>query len=716
MTKTSTKTLYPDLVDANVTNSVDFTKKFTNYLNSIGSIDYSPQTTDNPAKTSTLVTNSLQPPLLINNKPTSPTLNSDGSYEVEARITFYSPDEPGSDYYSQQKIGANSNIYGPLQAGRSVAVYKNDIPYGSNIAIPGLGDTFRAEDTGGAVRTRQASRNTGGQPVIDVFVNSYSEQLRLARSFPPVVKVRVSPPTSVTPPPTNTYVSQAPITTNTRVSVRELTVAGGKRELNGDLTPQLSTSVDYWTNKKSANPITSISNFFTTLDKNTLQNYDNDFIFYWYKKFSSNIDIIKEQTDKQEYSFLDDPSDSIGTLVNTRVKFDDSVSPIFDITCSFGAPNTVPVSLSNKLSEVSKSVNEELSLKTSSLMKSSLINLQRVADTYNIAIDSTQPHGLNLVTDLNYYLTFYNSSPDLLDNVALTFQRTFEYVCYFSNINDKTGYNPRDYTSCNIQQIYNSQYSANIENTLQDFDISHKQIKQSRSTRTIAKVIGNTIETTQQKQLTTAQINDKFKYKTRTYKLTKPVSLTQSAQAKLNAAYSNLRIPNVNLANLNNQIDKYGLDNLELSRKITDANPLAKSVSSINNIVKIPELNMPNVLPSVDPGSFGEVFSYIVDKQYKNTLDLNDPRSFLAAIERTKTAICNFKLPIVGPVDFKSLFDGEIEFDPDVLEAKLRGLLPKFPKEDDFVKMFKDLVPDFNNIWKDFYAKFFECNNNKDYS
>jgi len=712
MTRTSTKTAYPDLVDANVANSLDFAIKYTNYLNSIGSIDYSPALS-NGEKTSTLVTTSTQPPLLLNNRPT--TINADGSYEMDVRVTFYSPDEPKSDYYSKQKIGANSNIYGPLQSGRSVAVYKNDIPYGSIIDIPGLGSSFRAEDTGGAVKNRTASRNTGGQPVVDVFVDSYAEQQRLARSTPPVVRVRVSPPTSVLPPPTNTYPTQQPITTVSRVAVRELTVAGGKRDLNGDLTPQFSTSIDYWTSLKSSNPVTNISNFFTTLDKNTLNNYDNDFIFYWYKKFKNSTEIIKEEVNKEEHSFLDDPSDSVGSLVNTRVKFDDSVSPLFDVTCSFGAPNTVPVSLSNKLSEVTKSVNEELSLKTSSLMKTNLINLQRINDTYNIAIDSTQPHGLNLVTDLNFYLEFYNASPGMVDDLALTFDRTFEYVCYFSNINDKIGYNPRDYVSCNIQQVYNIQYNSNIENTIQSFDVSHKQIKQSRSTRTIGKSIGIFIKTANTPQLTTSQINDKFKYKTRTFKLQKPVSLTQSAQAKLNAAYSNIRIPNVNLTNLNNTIDKVGINNLEYTKKILGpSSGLVNSVSNINNIIEIPQLNLPNVLPSVDPGSFEEIFNFAAGG-YRNTLNLNDPQSYLAAIDRTKAAICNFRLPVIGKVDFNSLFDGEIDFDPETLEAKLRALLPKFPKEDEFVKMFKDLVPDFNKIWKDFYARFFECSNKKDF-
>ena len=711
MVRTSTKTCYPELVDANIANSIDSVKKFTNYLNSIGSINYDP-ILDNNINSSSIVSKSTTPPLYINNKPTS-SINNDGSYEVEARITFYSPDEPSSDYNTRQGLASKTNIYGKLQQGKSVAIDPSIIPYGTNLSIPQLGDNFVAMDTGGAVIRRTASRGTGGQPVIDVYVSSYAEQLKLERTYPSVVKVKVNQSAPFTASP---VVYNSPVTTSeiTSVSVNELSIAGGKRDLNGDLTQQTTTSIDYHNSVKSGNPITNISEFFSKLDKEVLNNYDNDFIFYWYKKYKNSIEVIKEQTELQDKSFLDDPSDSIGLLANSRVKFDDSVSPLFDLNCSFGAPNTIPTQVANKLSNTAKNVNEELSLKTSTLMKTNLINLQRVNDTYNIASDSTQPHGLNLITDLNYYLDSYNSLPSLVNNITTELGRTYEYVCYFSNINDKTGYNPRDYLSCNIQIMPNIQYSANVENTLQNFDAAQKPIKESRSTRTIAKVLGNAVQTSEQPQFTTKEINNRFKYTARTFNLPKPASLTQSAQAKLNAALSNIKIPNANLSLLNNEINRLGITNLPGGQALTaPVSYLTKSVNNINSLIQSPTLNMPNILPSVDPGSFPEIAALITDTNFNN-LKITNPIALLQSAEQIKNVACNFRLPVIGNVNFQDFLTGDLDFNVESLQAKFRSLVPKFPKEDDFVKFFKNLVPDFNNVWKDFYSRFFECGNKND--
>lgn len=49
--RTPTKTIYPELVDANITNSIDFLQKFTTYLKSIGmsSVGSSEDLTDEAA-------------------------------------------------------------------------------------------------------------------------------------------------------------------------------------------------------------------------------------------------------------------------------------------------------------------------------------------------------------------------------------------------------------------------------------------------------------------------------------------------------------------------------------------------------------------------------------------------------------------------------------------------------------------------------------------
>ena len=81
--------------------------------------------------------------------------------------------------------------------------------------------------------------------------------------------------------------------------------------------------------------------------------------------------------------------------------------------------------------------------------------------------------------------------------------------------------------------------------------------------------------------------------------------------------------------------------------------------------------------------------------------------SVLALAENIKNIICNFKLPIIGKIDMSDFIN--IEFDPKKLLAKLKSMIPKFPKKDEFIKFMKDLVPDFKSIFKNIYKKLFEC-------
>jgi len=701
MNKTVVKTSYPDLVDTYVANSTEFVKKYSNYLASIGAVSTGAATPE---------TKSNQ--LLLNNKSS---VNPDGSYEFDARITFYSPDEPKSDVYTKQRLGSQSSIYGPLSQGTSVAVDKNIVPYGSNVVIPGLGTSFIAMDTGSAVISRQASRNTGGQPVIDVFVESYAEQLRLSRSFDPVVRVKVYSNTD-----TQKIFAQ---NKDTFDSVELI------KENNRDLELPLSIAIDYHNSVKSGNPVSKIPQFFNQIESNKLSELDNEYVFYWYKKLNSLSDVIKQQVAINEDNFLANPSDSVGILANQNSKYDDSVSPLFDYKCDFGAPNIIPVSVKSKLSPTALALCEEMSLKNSSLMKSNLINIQRTSDATNMAIDSTTSHGLNLVTDLNFYLSVNTTVLNqYVEKLKSTFNRTYTYVNYFSNINEQRAYNPRNYNANNLQQIYNIQYDANVENTVQSFDVMHKQVVESRSSRTIEKVLGTETSTNEAPAVTTDSLNQKFLNVRRNYDIIKsPVSLTQGAQAELSAALNSIKIPNANLTFLDNVVNKVGVipgfsQSLPGFSQLTQPifapiKLLSDSVTDLQKLASAPLLNIPKVLPSVDPGSFPQILELS-----QAVIALKDPAtgridvgSALNTIEQAKNILCDFKLPIIGKVDFSQILDMDIDFDFESFQKKLRALLPKFPTEKDLEKFFKNLLPNFKQLFKDLYDKFFTCNNKNDY-
>jgi hypothetical protein len=118
---------------------------------------------------------------------------------------------------------------------------------------------------------------------------------------------------------------------------------------------------------------------------------------------------------------------------------------------------------------------------------------------------------------------------------------------------------------------------------------------------------------------------------------------------------------------------------------------------------------MPNVLPSVDPGSFPQIYSLLSNTSFSNL----NAGSILGTAQQLKGIICDFKLPIIGKINFNSLTNINITKD---FQSALNSLVPKIPKIDDFKKALKGLVPDFKQLWSSFYTTFFECDNKDDYS
>ena len=351
--RTISRTLYPELVDANIANSVEFTKKYSTYLASIGSLSYS----DPGANNTSNETSVLQPPSLAPLRT-----YEDGSYELQVRVTAYSRNEPTSDIYTRQGLAALSKDYGSLKGGYSAAVDFNLIDPGSKISIPNLGSNFVAMDTGSAVVSRKASQKTGGQPVIDVYFETYEEQLQFERTYPAVQTVRIFPPDGKPP---GTSIKPSAYTTPQNISASR-----------GDLTPFLAISVDYWDAKKSGDPITKLKTFYENLDSRVFDSLNNDFVYYWVKKFNSSIDVIKSLVNVGEASYFNPPSDSIGILANVGYKLDDNSSPIWDFnTSKFGIPSPYPAQLNNKLSPATKTLAYELSQKNTQLMRNNLINL-----------------------------------------------------------------------------------------------------------------------------------------------------------------------------------------------------------------------------------------------------------------------------------------------------------------------------------------------------
>lgn len=482
----------------------------------------------------------------------------------------------------------------------------------------------------------------------------------------------------------------------------------------GNLDKQLDLSTQYWDAKKSGDPINSLTDFFNNLAP-LLNDFNNDFAFYWYKKLQAQPDDIKNNVKIDDKSLLSEPSDSVGYMTNTLAGFSEYVSPVFDVPLDYGPPATIPASVQNKISPGTLEINYDLAYATTELQKTNQVALQKVNDTYNIATDSTQPHGLNLVTDIPSYQANYAAKGPALQCLNNNLgDNLFEYLNNFSNMNDQTGYNPRDYSK-NLQSMPDFSYKMRVEDTVQSVDILKKKVKPSINYRTIKKALACRTRSSN-RGVTTSEINASLLYQNRTVGLKTPISFSSKASSQLASALQQIKIPNTIITGLNEKIAQTGIAQLPFSNQLlAPLNNLTGAVNSINGsigslagILQPSSLNMPNVLPSLDPGSFPQIYSLITNTSFNN---LNAGTIFDTA-QQVKGIICDFKLPIIGKVNWDNIANTDITKNFDDLFKSIEAKLPKF---DDFKKILKGLLPDFKGIWDSFYKSFFDCENKNDY-
>jgi 3D (Asp-Asp-Asp) domain-containing protein len=700
--RTKTRTIYPELINTNVANSSDMVTKYTTFLESIQGNQ----------------SNAVYSKDLGIKYPASTGIkyNADGSYQIPVRVTAYSRTETPITYDPNTPLGIaarpNQNGNFNLIPNSSIAVDKSIINYGSTINLPGLPYNYYAHDTGEGLKGNWAAKRSGQNvaTTVDVFFDTKEEQNAFVRQynkqFPGgVVYATVYPP------------GASPSLPNT---IKPTLAATPTTPSPGDLKKQLDLSMEYWKAKKSSDPINNLANFFNGLNSK-LRDFNNDFVFYWYKKLQAQPDDVKAQVQIDENSLLAEPSDSVGHLTNTLSQFSEYVSPAFDVQLDYGPPQTVPTSVQNKLPQGTLELSYDLSSANAQLMKTNQVSVQKVNDTYNIATDSTQPHGLNLVSDIPSYQQSYNAQAGSLECLTNKFGRDrFEYLNYFSSMNDNPAYNPADTTINNLQSMPNISYQMNVENTSQSVDILKKKNINSMNYRTIKGALACRSKT-RSNGVTTAESNRALLYQTRTVQLTTPISLSQKATARLAAAQQALQLPNAQISSLINRVNQTGIGNLPFTESLLMplynlqglaggvVGGFSSSLGNIQSIAQSPLSNLPNVLPSMDPGSFPQIFSLLTNSNFSNL----NAQSIFGSAQQLKGIICDFKLPVLGRINFDGLVNKDITGD---FENTLKNLLPKIPKIDDFKNALKGLVPDFKSIWDGFYKSFFECENKDDFN
>jgi hypothetical protein len=572
-----------------------------------------------------------------------------------------------------------------------------------------------------------------------------------------------------------------------------LTAVGAIADELGNFIDETNASIDYRNALKSGDPITNVASFFKDLDSKTLKTFNNDFIYFWYKKYQSSLDIIKAEIKKDEetrfsgsvdrnvdtfnkltfsneylqgfsatgskrsknYSYLGDMSDSIGVLANIGFKIDDATGYLWDVQCNQGVPAPFPPTLHNKISQNTREISFNLSKKNTSMMRTNLINLQRVSKQSTNALDtmaatSVQSHGTNLVGDMNFAIEFYKELPQIVQQLVNQFgQIYYEFISYFNTINDIQGYNPRVAPTYNKQFITNIEFELDVEGTRQKLDLLQKKIKVSMSTRTIANTIsverlnaGDPLAP----NITTSSINNRFLFQEKTYQIPIPASLTEFAAKKLDIAQGVMSLPNQSLNTLNNVLDKININNIPgidaalgplnalglggvlspFSEAVNGlVTPLRDVIGNIGALTQNPfsilgdsvKINgaTNGILPSINLGSIPEISALITRTNLGSftSFNLNSVGNIFELAQSVKGIVCNFELPIIGKIDPSFVFD--IDFDPDTLLNKLKAMLPKLPTKDDFKKLLKNLTPNFKQIFKNLFNNFFTCNNNNNF-
>jgi hypothetical protein len=467
-----------------------------------------------------------------------------------------------------------------------------------------------------------------------------------------------------------------------------------------DIENQINVSLAYYNSLQSGDPVTDISEFFIDLNDNKFVSLDNEYIEFWSKRYDSLIQPIKDKVKEKisnKKNYLENISDSIGTLVNTENKLDDSVTPIYDLYCSiYGAPNYIPVQLRNKISPTTSNLTKDLSQKTTALMRTNLRNVYFVSSDTPPYVDATTSHGLNLVPDYKYYISYTQVFSNVFLRLIDLYSATFTYIQYFNNIANGIACNLRDIKKSNLQKIDNAYFAMDVEGTDVNMDFFQNKIKDVRAKQTIKKVLSNMLTSAQEQSTQSANRVPSVQ------NLAIPAAFDQIPEisSKLSDGLSNL---NVDITKyITSFTDQLGINKFIPGYQFSNIIPAEPITNSIFSAIQMP--NIPNFLPSQDnallsqltniasqgnniPGLVTETAQFLLPNTIGTSLNdaiglingglpsFNDPMSIFNTAQQIKGVICNFVPPNFNISDFPN-FNFNVSFDD--IANKLLSVLPKF--------------------------------------
>jgi len=514
-----------------------------------------------------------------------------------------------------------------------------------------------------------------------------------------------------------------------------------------------------------------VNNFAQTLDNYQREEYGIGLFNSTPKYFQDSLTEMLFPTDKYQSSFdtfIGPVSETVGFFAtNTYGKYTDSVAPYFDIpsisfatdafsidpkkyTIGFGGPDYLNPS---DLTKTPQYVFDSIGTSSEILKGTENVNLKNFLkpdDNANVYAGAAQDQATSLVgtSDIPSFISFNENKEVYLNEFKSLFPTTFDYISYFGTINDTVGYNPRDYRGKNLEKMNDFYFDINVEGKIISVDLLQKKYKHSISRRSIKKSLClNTgcgdKDNKKQEQATTASINKEFlaqnsnptSTSTADTAVTTPTTLAVSRASALRSANNTasnkssgpifnsfsdkavstleqanqfMSIPQQQVAELSYQVSKIGIGNLPVAGPLL-MSPIQDLFGSVSQLAAFPQqalTKFPSVLPSINPGSFPQIAGLMLNTNWEN-LDVN---SAIGVAQQINKIVCDFKLPIIGKIDFNNITDIKMDDFGDEFEKIFQGFQKKFEKAfKDLQKKIKNIIPNFIKNIKALFKSIFEC-------
>ena len=508
----------------------------------------------------------------------------------------------------------------------------------------------------------------------------------------------------------------------------------------------------YIQSKASPNPITGQRDFYNAYMESfneLLDNYQKAEygIYAKYTIPDSIADTIFPADSYSIDSILGPVSETTGFwATNVFDKYTDSVSPLFDFnslgstdsnfglkiadfTTTYGGPFTLNASTVTKTPPYLFENLETASETTKAIENTNLVNILKPDSGTNVysGVAQDQATSLSLNSDLPSYLSFYNNRDVYLEEFKNQFPNTFEYISFFSTINDTPGYNPRDYRAKNLEKMNEFYFDINIEGKVQTVDLLQKKYKHSISRRSIKRSLCvttgcgtnnnkenekatteaiNKVYLTQKTSSGNANVNNSASVIASTPAGPAFNSFTQEAASAVQSVNNFMAVPQQQVAELSYEINKLGIGNLPggelLNSPIQD---LLGSASELASITQMP-LNLPNILPSIDPGSFPQIAGILLNTNWEK-LDIN---TAISTAQEINKIVCDFRLPIVGKIDWNNITDIDFDNFGENFKKVFQGIEKKFEQSiKNIGKKIKNLIPNFIKSIENLFKSIFTC-------